>query len=454
VGSVAPQHLVAGLGARRPRLAVIEDDDDLRDLLRLVMAPAGWDVSMAPSAGLGTMVIDTFDPDVVVLDLGLPDASGLDVLETLQSDPATAWIPVVVLSGDRDPASATAALLSGAQDFIAKPFVPDELQARLTAALRVASAHRALAGAEQRFRLTFEEAPIGIALVSLEGKWQRVNRAMADILGRSAEELLGTTFQEVTHPDDLDADVALVGRLLSGEIERYRMEKRYLHPDGHVVWTELSVSLVRDDDGVPRHFVSHVQDITTLHEARELLIHQSLHDPLTGLANRALLFDRLRQALAHEERHHRGLAVLFLDLDQLKAVNDQHGHDAGDDLLVQISHRLAHAVREGDTIARLGGDEFVVVAESIGGTDGALELAERVRSALAEPYEVVGVEVGCTASIGVTVPRRGQQPEEILREADRAMYRAKELGKDRWVLVDESLWVRDGARRAASDRTW
>lgn len=319
---------------RRPRLVLVAADEHLRELVQRVMEPIGWEVGSSPTTAESLAAIASENPDVVMLDLNLPDASGLEVLEALQSDEHMSWIPVVVVSGNHTPQSATGALLSGAQDFIAKPFETDELQARLTAALRVATAHR-----------------------------------------------------------------------------------------------ELS-------------------------DARELLLHQSLHDPLTGLPNRVLLFDRLRQAQAQEDRHHRGLAVLFLDLDQLKQVNDEHGHDAGDELLVQIGGRIREVVREGDTVARLGGDEFVVVAEAIGGSDAAIELAERVRLALAEPYQLESAQVGCTASIGVAMPRSGQEPEDILREADRAMYRAKELGKDRWELVDESLWVRDGARRGRSERRW
>jgi diguanylate cyclase (GGDEF)-like protein len=333
VGTVAMTQ-VQRAGRQRPHLVVIEDDDDLRELIGHVMAPFGWDVVAVPTAARGLEAVSTDDPDVVVLDINLPDASGLEVLEAMQAQDRTAWIPVVVISGDSTPDAVTRALLSGAQDFITKPFTNEELQARLTAALRVARAHRALS------------------------------------------------------------------------------------------------------------------------EAQELLLHQSLHDSLTGLPNRVLLFDRLRHAQAQEARHHRGLAVLFLDLDRLKAVNDEYGHDAGDALLVQIADRLREVVREGDTVARLGGDEFVVVAEAIGDTDAAVELAERVRAALAQPYPLHGVDVICTASIGVAEPRAGQQPQEILREADRAMYRAKGLGKNRWVLVDESLWVQEGTQRGPSDRLW
>ncbi len=450
----APAFQAPAVGSRAPRLVIVEDDEDLVSLIGFMVAPSGWEVVSAQTAARGMLAIDTADPDVVLLDLGLPDASGIDVLDALQAEPRTAWIPVVVLSGDHQPASVRSALLSGAQDFVTKPFVAEELQARLLAALRVASAHRALAEAELRFRLTFEEAPIGIALLSPAGEWLWVNRAMCSILGREESELLTLTFQDLTHPDDLDADLGLVERLLCGEIDRYRMEKRYLHADGHIVWAELSVSLVRDELGQPRHFVSQVQDITTLHDARELLRHQSLHDALTGLPNRVLLYDRLRQALAQESRRRTGLAVLFLDLDGLKAVNDALGHDVGDVLLVQIARRLQDAVRDGDTVARLGGDEFVILGAAIDDLDAAGELADRVRAAMGRPFDLDSGPVACTASIGLALPRPGQTPEAILREADRAMYRAKERGKDQWVLADESLWVDDGVEPPSAGRTW
>jgi diguanylate cyclase (GGDEF)-like protein/PAS domain S-box-containing protein len=429
---------------RRPRLVLVEDDGDLCELVRLVTAPLGWDVTTTRTAASGLVAVETGDPDVVVLGLGLPDASGLDVLDALHADERTTWIPVVVLSGDHAPESLQSALLAGAQDYVTKPFAAGELQARLVAALRVATAHRALAEAEERFRLTFEEAPIGIALRAPAGEWLWVNRAMCQLLGYGRPALLSMRFQDLTHPDDLEADLALLDQLLAGEIEHYQMEKRYLHADGHVVWVQLSVALVRDAAGQPSHLVTQLQDITAVREARGMLVHQALHDPLTGLPNRLLLFDRLQQARAHATRQPAGVAVLFLDLDAMKAINDAYGHAAGDALLAEVARRLDDVVRDTDTVARLGGDEFVVVAEAIGDPRDALELAERVRAAIGLAHRIDGDVVPCTASIGVAFLREGQLPDEILHEADQAMYRAKALGKDRWHLAEASRWALEG----------
>jgi diguanylate cyclase (GGDEF)-like protein/PAS domain S-box-containing protein len=441
---------------RGPVAVVIEDDPDLQLLVRLVMERHGWSLVPAANVAEGLAATRAADPDAVVLDLGLPDRPGLDVLAELKSDPATAWIPVVVLSGDATPDTTSTALLSGAQDFIAKPFDPDELHARLTAALRVSTAHRAvldseaahrglaegLREAEERYRLTFEEAPIGIALVAPDGRFLRVNRALSDIVGYDGEALLRMDFQEITHPDDLEADLALVRQLLDGTIDRYQLDKRYVHLGGHLVWVQLNVSLVRDEDGTPVHFVVHIEDITDLYAAKELLVHRSLHDPLTGLPNRLLLHDRLEQAMARVARSASGFALLFVDLDRFKVVNDSLGHDVGDEMLIEVARRLTATVRDGDTVARLGGDEFIVLADGIDDEEGAGELAERVRKALAEPIEVLGGAVVCTASIGVSLPTSGQAPRELLREADTAMYRAKERGKDRVEVFDDALRVR------------
>lgn len=432
-----------------PSVVVIEDDHDLQDLVRMVLEPLGWTMVSAYSVAEGLEAIAAVAPDVVVLDLGLPDRPGLDALAALKADPVRSWVPVVVLSGDHKTATATTALLQGAQDYVTKPFAPDELHARLTAALRVSTAHQAVLAAndserrvseglrlaEEELRLTFEEAPIGMAIASLDGRFLRVNKVLCDIVGRSPVELNALRFHDITHPDDIEADVALATRLLAGEIPRYQLDKRFIRPDGLPVWVQLSVSLVHDSRNQPLHAVAHVQDITDLRAARELLLHQSLHDPLTGLPNRRLLTDRLNQALARDARSATGFAVLFVDLDGFKQVNDTLGHDAGDTLLVDISHRLRDVLRPGDTVARLGGDEFIVLAEGVNTEDGAIELAERIRAAVAHPVRLDRDHVvGCTASIGVTLPSHGQEPAEILRHADAAMYLAKQLGKDQVAL--------------------
>ena len=308
-------------------------------------------------------------------------------------------------------------------------------------------AERALRQSEERFRLSFENASIGMALVAPDGRFLRVNRALCNIVGMSEWVLLNTTFQAITHPDDLEADLELVRQMLAGEIRTYTMEKRYVHARRHVVWVNLSVSLARDNDGRPLHFISQITDITARREAERsreeavaALAHAAVHDALTGLPNRVLLGDRLEQALMRSGRSGSPVAVLFLDLDRFKLINDSLGHAAGDQVLVTAAERLKATIRSGDAVARFGGDEFVVVAEQHVGGLPAAALAERLNAVLSEPFTVDGSEVFLSASIGIAFGRGAEATAEgLLRDADAAMYRAKEGGRARVEFFDEPM---------------
>ncbi len=281
-----------------------------------------------------------------------------------------------------------------------------------------------LAHALELFELSFAAAPIGMALVAPDGRFLKVNTTLCALLGRDEATLLATTFQDLTHPDDLATDVDLLRQTTTGLREGYRIEKRYRRPDGSLVWTLLAVSVVRDDAGAPRFFISQVEDITERKRALEDMERLATTDPLTGLPNRLLLMDRLRHALTLTRRGGRVVGVVFVDLDHFKSVNDTLGHDAGDELLRQTAERLTGAVRPGDTVTRLGGDEFVIVCEDARGVEEVVKLAERLRTALARPFVVYGHDLQVSASIGVTAGT-ASTAETLLREADRSMYAAK-----------------------------
>src|SRR5215212_4261157 len=441
----------------------------------------------------------------------------------------------------------------------------------------------ALREARDRFRSIFDHAPIGVAVVSLEGRYLQVNRSLCEILGYTEEELQALTWQEITHPDDLAVSSAFVRRILEGEFPRYHLEKRFLHSDGHIVWASLSVSLLRNAEDEPLSFVSQIQDVTERKEVEQVIVeseerfrslvqyssdiitileddgtvrytspavekvmgykpeeqvgtnafesvhpddrdraldtfaeilkrpglhpplefrlphkdgswrylehivnnllddpvvrgvvittrdvternamedqlhHQAFHDPLTGLPNRTLFMDRLEHAVTLANRRGRKVAVLFIDLDNFKVVNDSLGHNAGDQLLIAVAERLKACLRSEDTAARLGGDEFTILVEDIVSVGEVVQLAGRIADILQPPFALEEQEVVPTVSTGIALSNSAhEQPADLLRHADLAMYRAKHRGKARYEVFEptmganavERLLLETGLRRA------
>jgi diguanylate cyclase (GGDEF)-like protein/PAS domain S-box-containing protein len=298
-------------------------------------------------------------------------------------------------------------------------------------------AEDALRAAHERFRSAFENAPIGMAMMDLDGCILSANPAMASIVGRSAEDLSGTSVHDLTHPDDRDHSRAEMRRLVAEASDGYRIEKRYCHSDRHEVWVSVSVSCVRDDEGKPSYLIGQVEDVTERRALRERLAYAAIHDPLTSLPNRVLFMDRLETSLSRAVRHGRLVAVVFLDLDRFKLVNDGMGHAAGDRLLETVAARLERVMRPSDTVARFGGDEFVVLCDEILDESVALDMAERLSTALRSPIALEEGEVYVTASLGVALSGGDRDSAaSLLRDADTAMYVAKERGRARIEVFD------------------
>ena len=302
--------------------------------------------------------------------------------------------------------------------------------------VRVAAAREQRA-AESQFEIGFEQAAIGAIIADLDGIPMRVNPAVCAFLGRPREELIGHSWKAYAHPDEAPARPSELTRGTRG-YDNYETERRYLLPDGAVVWALVHVALVRGDSGEPLYFFTQLQDITARKQMEGELAHQALHDALTSLPNRTLLSDRLVHGLAGSRRRGTKLGVMFIDIDQFKAVNDTSGHTLGDDLLREAGRRIAGAIRPDDTVARFGGDEFVVVCDDITAWETE-QIAERVLEAMREPYRIGGQELSVTASLGIAIADVDATPETLLRDSDAAMYRAKKRGRDRIELFDESL---------------
>ena len=292
----------------------------------------------------------------------------------------------------------------------------------------------------ERFRLAFDNAPIGMVTADLEGTMTQVNPAFASAMDTPVEDLLGSSVLDVTHPDDVAAGRELMRGLLSEEGTN-TLEKRYVRPDGRSWWGQVHVSVLRNADGVPQSFVTQILDTTERRATQRRLADMALHDSLTGLPNRALLQDRLAQDLATGQREGTTTAVLFLDLDRFKHVNDTHGHAAGDQLLKVLAGRLDQVVRPHDTVARLGGDEFVVVCTDM--TDHAdLDVViSRISEAIEQRVMLDGAAVTVGVSIGVAFadPGTSATAESLLRDADAAMYRAKGRGRARAEVFTQAL---------------
>jgi diguanylate cyclase (GGDEF)-like protein/PAS domain S-box-containing protein len=292
--------------------------------------------------------------------------------------------------------------------------------------------------AHERFHSAFESAPIGMGIVDLDGAIVQANPAFGRIVGRMPDELVGMSISELTHPDDRELSAAEMQRLLEGECEGYQIEKRYLHSLGHVVWCSVNISCVRDRDGRPRHFLGQVEDVTERRTLRERLAYAAIHDALTGLPNRTLFLDRLEVALNRSNRDGSRVAVVFLDLDHFKLVNDSFGHAAGDRLLVTVADRLRSTLRSSDTVARFGGDEFTILGDGVTDEQDALELAQRLADAVTPAVPLPEGEIYVTASVGVSLSGCAtDSPASLLRDADTAMYRAKDRGRACIEVFDE-----------------
>jgi diguanylate cyclase (GGDEF)-like protein/PAS domain S-box-containing protein len=301
---------------------------------------------------------------------------------------------------------------------------------------RMGQAHAREREIAERFQVAFESGVSGMSITAPDGRFLKVNRALCEMLGYTAQELLARDFQSITHPDDLHADADQHRAMLEGLTEVYETEKRYVHRDGHEVWVQVGVTAVRGKDGGVQYFIAQTHDVTTRRRFEEELAHRALHDPLTSLPNRALFVDRLGHALVRLRRHGGEVAVLFVDLDRFKLVNDGMGHAVGDAVLVEAAGRLSATARAEDTVARFGGDEFTILCENAGEEEARL-VAQRILAAFTQPFVHDDREFHLSASVGVRVTGDiAATPDSLLRDADLALYAAKEHGRGRAEVFD------------------
>nr|WP_243761110.1 EAL domain-containing protein [Streptomyces sp. YIM 98790] len=295
----------------------------------------------------------------------------------------------------------------------------------------------ALHESETRFRAVFNDAALGIGLADMDGNILETNRTLSTMFGGSEHHIRSRNVTDWTHPEDSPETWRLQGELMRGERDHYSIEKPYNRSDGTVLWTNLTVSLLRDADGEPQYMLAMMEDITERRLLNLRLRYQATHDALTDLPNRALFFERLEQALGPSSECAR-IGLCYLDLDGFKAVNDSLGHAVGDQLLIAVAERL-HSCVSGprQLLARIGGDEFVALITDPPTRAAVTDLAQRALDALAEPVDLGGRELMVRASIGIVEGPVGDlTASEVLRSADITMYRAKSEGGNRYAVAD------------------
>lgn len=422
------------------RILVVEDESivaaDIQDRLESL----GYEVPTTVASGEKAVELaGALRPDLVLMDIQLKGR--MDGVEAADQIRQRFGIPVIYLTANADHPTVQRAKVTEPFGYVIKPFEERELHTTIEVALYKHQAEQTLKESEERYRLLVELSPEAI-IVQSDDKIVYANPAAANLFGpEGAETLLGLAVADFVHPDHHENFRAHEMHLKRNQQSDLKAEK-FVRLDGQVRDVEVVMASVTYEGRLATQILT--RDITERRRAEEQLLHDAFHDSLTGLPNRALFIDHLKLAVNHYRRRKGYLfAVLFIDLDRFKIINDSLGHMVGDELLIAIARRLEICLRDGDTIARLGGDEFTILLDGINDYGDAQRVAERVQEVLEQPFSLAGRELFVTASVGIRYSSGdNEQPEDILRDADTAMYCAKALGKAQYQVFDARMHMR------------
>ncbi len=447
-----------------PLILVVDDDQSMRILLRRAMEQEGYKVAEAADAEQALAVYSRLNPDLVLLNALMPVVDGFTCCAKLQTFSRKNHAPVLMIMALEDRESVERALLVGATDYVTKPIhwavlrqrvrrllqqsylyqqlekSNQELQAKIN---ELSQAERALRESQERYALVAQSTHDGFWDWNLKTNQVYFSSRWKSMLGYSEHEIgnsLADWFNRV-HPEDIERFKAEISAHLAGLTTYFENEHRLLHQDDSYRWMLSRGLALRDVDGKPYRIAGCQTDMTQSKTTEAKLLHQACHDALTGLPNRVWFMERLEYAIARAKLHQDYVfALLFLDLDRFKLVNDSLGHALGDHLLMAIAQRLKTCLRPADPIARLDGDEFIILLEDIRDLSHATQVADQIHRELSLPFNLKGNTVFTSASIGIVISTLGSdRPEDLLRDADTTMNRAKALGKARYEVFNQTM---------------
>jgi diguanylate cyclase (GGDEF)-like protein/PAS domain S-box-containing protein len=430
------------MNSRPSRLLIVDDNEMNRDMLARRLARKGYVIGLADSARDLLPRVKEDGIDLLLLDIEMPEVSGLDALQSLRQSYSPTDLPIIMVTAKNQSDDIVKALEMGANDYLTKPIDFPVALARISTQLSHKNAQEALRESEERYALAARGANDGLwdwnlltGAVYFSPRW----KAMLGFQENEIEDRLEEWLDRI-HDADRDRVKQEIDAHQKGLTPHFESEHRLLHKDGGFRWMLSRGLAVHDATGKTLRMAGSQTDITE----------RKVSDPLTGLPNRLLFIDRLGRLIRHSKRHKDHLfAVLFLDLDGFKMINDSLGHLIGDQLLVGVAARLEKCLRSSDTVARLGetftvarlgGDEFTILLDDIKEPADANRAAERLMKALAPPFVLAGKEIFTSISIGIALSNTAyEEPEDLLRDADTAMYRAKSLGKARFEVFDADM---------------
>ncbi|MEW8007779.1 MAG: EAL domain-containing protein [gamma proteobacterium symbiont of Ctena orbiculata] len=458
------------------RILIADDEPRARASLKEILRFTGYETTLAECGSEAIDLLNSASFDLILLDLNMPDLHGHKVMEHIDSYRLNC--DIIVVSGETTFDHATMALRKGAQDFLRKPYAPDELLRSVANVLE----RRQLKATNQSIQLRLQESeslhkfivnnsPDMIYLLDHEGRFAFINERVKSLLGYDQKEIIGEHFSKLIHTEDIERAHFTFNERRAGERATRSAELKLSSKnnngsrffDSGTVPVELSsIGIYTTNDDKTKSFIGTygvARDISERKQAEELIKYQLYHDLLTNLPNRSLFRDRLNMAMAQSKRSGKKLAIMYLDMDRFKIINDSLGHYVGDELLKMVGQRLRSELREADTLARVGGDEFNLLVPEINDIQDARNLAEKILRLTLEPFIIKNEEIFISFSIGISIyPSDGDTKDSLIKHADIAMYKVKNAGKNGYAFYSEkmkahfsqSLDIENGLRKAIS----